>query len=249
MQEQSHKINNQKPMIEVKNLSVVFGHQTILSQVSFEVNHGEIAAVIGPNGSGKTTLIRAILGLIPFTRGEVKIDGEPVSHLRAQIGYVPQRFRFDPDFPITVKEFLNLPKPHIHKNELSQKLKEVGLDALILRESLGSLSGGQLQRVLIAQATIHHPKLLILDEPSTGIDIVGEQQFYELIKNQRDQHGTTVVLVSHDIAVISKVVDQVICVNKKLVCFGPPKQALTQEKMSELYERKDADIYFHHRHH
>lgn len=236
-------------MIVVKNLSVDYGRQTILSHVSFEINHGEIAAVIGPNGSGKTTLIRAILGLMQISHGDVYIDGEPVSHVRAQIGYVPQRFYFDPNFPITVREYLNLQKSNNYKNELTQKLKEVGLDASVLREQLGSLSGGQLQRVLIAQATIHHPKLLILDEPSTGIDIVGEQQFYELIKNQRDKHGTTVILVSHDIAVISKVVDQVICVNKKLICFGPPKQALTQEKLSELYERKDTDVYFHHQHH
>lgn len=247
MHEQSHKINNQHPMIQVKNLSVDYGRQTILSDVSFEIQRGEIVAVIGPNGSGKTTLIRAMLGLIP-SNGKVLIDGEPASHIRSQIGYVPQKFKFDPDFPITVKEFLDLPKPHVHKLEHAKKLKEVGLDSSILNESLGSLSGGQLQRVLIAQATIHHPTLLILDEPSTGIDIVGEEQFYDLLKEQRDQHGTTVVLVSHDIAVISNVVDQVICVNKRLVCFGPPKQALTQEKLSELYNKTDTSVYFHHRH-
>ncbi|MBI2475110.1 metal ABC transporter ATP-binding protein [Candidatus Uhrbacteria bacterium] len=247
MREQSQKINNQHPMIQVKNLSVVFGNQTILSHVSFDVNHGEIAAIIGPNGSGKTTLIRAVLGLIP-SDGEVLIDNEPPSHVRSHVGYVPQRFRFDPNFPITVREYLDLPKPHVHKHEHAHKLKEVGLEASILHKPLGSLSGGQLQRVLIAQATIHHPSLLILDEPSTGIDIVGEEQFYDLLKEQRDQHGTTVVLVSHDIAVISNVVDQVICVNKKLVCFGPPKQALTQEKLSELYGKTDTSLYFHHRH-
>jgi len=248
MREQSQKINNQHPMIQVKNLSVAFGHQTILSHVSFNVQHGEIAAVIGPNGSGKTTLIRAILGLIS-SEGEVLIENEHPSHIRAHVGYVPQRFRFDPDFPITVKEYLDLPRPHVHKKEYSQKLKEVGLEASILHKPLGSLSGGQLQRVLIAQATIHHPSLLILDEPSTGIDIVGEEQFYDLLKEQRDQHGTTIILVSHDIAVISSIVDQVICVNKKLICFGPPKQALTQEKLSELYGKKDAALYSHHQHH
>ena len=248
MQEQSLKTNKTSPMIHVKNLSVVYGHQTILSHVSFDVKHGEIAAVIGPNGSGKTTLIRAMLGLIP-SEGEVLIDGEHPSHVRAHVGYVPQRFRFDPNFPITVKEYLDLPRPHVHKREYSQKLKDVGLEASILHKPLGSLSGGQLQRVLIAQATIHHPSLLILDEPSTGIDIVGEEQFYDLLREQRDQHGTTIILVSHDIAVISNIVDQVICVNKRLICFGPPKQALTQEKLSELYGKKDASLYFHHQHH
>jgi zinc transport system ATP-binding protein len=247
MREQLQKTNNQHPMIQVKNLSVVYGHQTILSHVSFDVKHGEIAAVIGPNGSGKTTLIRAILGLIPFD-GEILIDGQLPSHVRSHVGYVPQRFRFDPDFPITVREYLDLSKTHVHKYEYAHKLKEVGLETSILHKPLGSLSGGQLQRVLIAQATIDHPTLLILDEPSTGIDIVGEEQFYELLKSQRDQHGTTVILVSHDIAVVSNVVDQVICVNKRLVCFGPPRQALTQEKLSELYGKKDASLYSHHHH-
>lgn len=226
-------------MVRVDNLCVRLGDHVVLSDVSFDINHGEIAAVIGPNGSGKTTLIRAILGLIPLEKGTVNLDTD-------QIGYLPQRFPIDPEFPITVFEFLELTKKDKHHANLTTKLEEVGLTPAILKKRLGSLSGGQLQRVLIAQATIHNPPLLILDEPSTGIDIVGEKQFYDLIRCQRDNHGTTVILVSHDLSVIANVVDQIVCVNKRLVCFGPPKKALTQETIFELYGGADKGIYHHH---
>lgn len=227
---------------------MVFGTHTILSGVSFEIKRGEIAAIIGPNGSGKTTLIRAMLGLLPIAHGRVLFNGQPIAHGRSQIGYLPQRFRFDPNFPITVREYLELSNGDHGTDAIGSKLEEVGLPVTVLKKKLGSLSGGQLQRVLIAHATLHNPSLLILDEPSTGIDIVGEKQFYDLIKTQQKQHGTTVLLVSHDIAVIANVVDQVICINKRLVCFGPPKKALTQETLSELYGHADNSLYSHHHH-
>lgn len=217
------------------------GEHVVLSDVTFEIGRGEIAAVIGPNGSGKTTLIRAILGLIPLASGEVMVDTD-------QIGYLPQRFPLDPEFPITVREFLDLTRHRGERIALTSKLDEVGLSASILHKRLGSLSGGQLQRVLIAQATLHNPPLLILDEPSTGIDIVGEKQFYDLIRSQRDHHGTTIILVSHDLSVIASVVDQIVCVNKRLICFGPPKKALTEETISELYGGAEKSIYHHHHH-
>ncbi|MBI5370222.1 metal ABC transporter ATP-binding protein [Candidatus Uhrbacteria bacterium] len=232
-------------MIRVENLEVRFGTHPVLTGVQFEVTLGKIAAIIGPNGSGKTTLIRAMLGLTPIAHGKVLFDGKPLERMRDQIGYLPQKFRFDPDFPISVGEFLGLTLRRKKPTSLTAKLTEVGLSASILYKRLGSLSGGQLQRVLIAHATLHHPALLILDEPSTGIDIVGEKQFYELIERQVKEHHTTVLLVSHDIAVIAKVVDQVICVNKKLVCSGPPRETLTQETLSELYGHNDMELYRH----
>jgi ABC-type Mn2+/Zn2+ transport system ATPase subunit len=246
MPESSLKTNSSAPIIRVEDLKVKFGTHTILSDVSFEIAHGEIAAIIGPNGSGKTTLIRAMLGLIEIAHGRVLFDGQPLAQMRTRIGYLPQRFRFDPTFPINVKEYLELSNgSHTHES-LKSKLEEVGLPTSVLKKKLGSLSGGQLQRALIAQATLHHPAILILDEPSTGIDIVGEKQFYDLIESQQKHHGTTVMLVSHDIAVIAKVVDKVICINKRLVCFGPPKTALTQETLSELYGHNSHSLYSHH---
>ncbi len=244
----SPKINKTEPILSVQNLKVNFGTQTVLADVSFEIQQGEIAAIIGPNGSGKTTLIRAMFGLIPLSHGTVLFETKPISRARTKIGYVPQRFRFDPNFPINVKEYLELNRVGQSLFALEAKLEEVGLPSSVLKKKLGSLSGGQLQRVLIAQATIHHPTLLVLDEPSTGIDMVGEKQFYRLIQAQRARHGTTILLVSHDIAVIANVVDQVICVNKRLVCFGPPKKALTQQTLSELYGHDEQTLYSHHHH-
>ncbi len=248
MHSSSRKINNEEvAMVQVSNLHVRLGEQPILTGVSFQIEKGQIAAVIGPNGSGKTTLIRAILGLVPIERGDILIDGQPLNHRHTRIGYLPQRFQIDAQFPITVEEYLRLSLNHGTHVSLTEKLEEVGLAHSVLKKRVGSLSGGQLQRVLIAQATLHHPELLILDEPSTGIDIVGEKQFYDLMQGQRNAYGTTVIIVSHDISVISHVVDQIVCVNKRLVCFGPPKTALTKETIGELYGNEHSSVY-HHRH-
>lgn len=244
----SPKINDRAAILEVSGLHVKLAGQTVLSNVSFEIARQNIVAIIGPNGSGKTTLLRAILGLIPHTQGSVLFEGENIKKNTTRVGYLPQKFQFDSQFPINVREFFSLSLKPTHTDDLERKLDEVGLNTSILTKKLGTLSGGELQRVLIAQATLHNPSLLILDEPSTGIDIIGEKQFYELIRSQRDQHGTTIILVSHDIAVIANVVDQVICINKRLICSGSPKMALTQETLSELYGRTDASLYFHHNH-
>lgn len=232
-------------MISVRDLAVRIADQMILSGVTFQIEKKEIAAVIGPNGSGKTTLIRAILGLLPITQGSVLVDGHPLKHCRHHVGYLPQRLSIDVQFPITVNEFLGLNLRKNEKKQIESKITEVGLTFEILTKRLGTLSGGQLQRVLIAQATMHNPLLLVLDEPATGIDIVGEKQFYELIQTQRDTHGTTVMLVSHDISVISQVVDKVICINKQLICYGPPKKALTPQTLFELYGHQEGAVYHH----
>lgn len=226
-----------KPAVEVKHLTIDFDGKTVLKHVSFDIEQGTIAAIIGPNGSGKTTLIKAILNLIPITSGSVSILGQPLVHVQKSIGYVPQRFSFDPTFPITAREFLLL-AVHAHSNPgalLSDAIKNVELPPYILNKQLGTLSGGQLQRVLIAQATINKPSILILDEPSTGIDIAGEAAFYNVIRHLNQQYGTTILLVSHDISMVSKSVDQVICINHQLTCVGPPKTTLTKEKLADVF--------------
>ena len=246
-------IPNNVPAIDVQDLSIRYESTEVLSHITFQIYPGEITAIIGPNGSGKTTLLRAMLGLIPST-GMVLFQGQPLAKMRAQIGYLPQRFQFDRNFPITVAEYFSLTsQKKLSQKMILDKMAEVGLPHSLLAEQLGSLSGGELQRSLMVHATLHNPSILILDEPSTGIDIVGEQQFYELIQAQRTNHKTTILLVSHDIAVVSQVVDKVVCINKKMICFGPPKIALTEEKLSELYGEKEGHgkgtLFFHHRHH
>lgn len=213
--------------------------------MSFKIRRGDIAAVIGPNGSGKTSLLRAILGLAHPESGTIHLLGGALHDVRGQIGYVPQRFQFDRLFPITVREFLLLnahgkcPESH-----LKETVGEVGLSGAVLPKRLGSLSGGQLQRVLIAQAILHRPPLLFLDEPSAGIDIGGEDALYDVLKHLNNEHSTTILMVSHDIAMLSSLVQTVVCVNHTLISAGPPKRVLTEKTLGELFGARSS-LYLH----
>jgi len=247
MLKKSQKTNKQPLAIQVKNLVVAYNDLVILDNISFEIVQGSISAVIGPNGSGKTTLIKSILSLVPFSGGEVKFLGKDLNQVRKNIGYVPQRFQFDRDFPITVKEFLKLADKKASDRRIKIKLKDVGLPIESLSKRVGTLSGGQLQRLLIAQAVLNDPAILILDEPSAGIDVAGEAAFYDIVRHLNTEHNATILMVSHDITAISTVVDNVICVNRNLLCAGPPKLALTQKNLEELYGR-GVNIYEHHKH-
>lgn len=247
MPKPSSKTNN--IAIEVKDLSVQFDDNLILDHVSFSIEEGAIAAVIGPNGSGKTTLLRAMLGVIPKEGGSISILGQPLHHVRQVIGYIPQKFAFDPTFPMTVQEFLHLSQCKEGKTDaIDRVLKEVALPKKILTQKIGSLSGGQLQRVLIAQAIINDPKILILDEPATGVDVAGEAAFYKIIQHLNEEHGTTVILVSHDISMVSKSVDQVLCINHSLTCSGPPREALTKENIKEIFGEHTHAVTHHRKH-
>ncbi len=241
-----HKTNN--IAIEVKNLSVAYEGTNVLDNISFTLEEGSLAAVIGPNGSGKTTLIKALLGLVPLESGQVTILGQNIHEARSAIGYVPQQFVYDKSFPITVREFLNLSQhAHASAKRVDESIKEVGLTPMILHKRIGTLSGGQFQRVLIASAILHHPRILVLDEPATGIDVAGEQAFYDVIHHLHEEHGTTIILVSHDISMVMRRVDAVICVNKELLCVGPPQTALTKKTLSALFG-EDRDIFEHTQH-
>lgn len=218
--------------LSVKNLTVKYGSQTILNRLSFEVEKGSITAIIGPNGSGKTTLFRALLSLIPH-EGSVKIFQKPAKDVLSRIGYVPQNFDFDRTLPITVNEFLSFAygRRSFKNNQICH---EVRVDVLA-NKLIGELSGGQLQRVLIAQALIKTPDLLLLDEPSAGIDIEGAQAFYDLVRHLNTEHGVTVLLISHEINMVYSFADQILCLNRDLVCNGPPREVLTKEVMEKLY--------------
>lgn len=227
---------NKPPAISVEDCTVAYGDNVIIDDITAEVKTGSITALIGPNGSGKTTLLKAALGLIPVDSGTIKVFGKPVDDVRKLIGYVPQRLDFDLRFPITVEEFLDLARhKHNPKTVIAAKIKEVGLTPDVAKAHLGSLSGGQLQRVMMAQAILNDPMLLVLDEPSSGIDIVGERAFHDIIKHLNEEHDATIVLVSHELAVVSEIVDFVICLNRKLMCYGPPKQALTEKSIDDLF--------------
>ncbi len=234
------------PAICVDHVSVRYGDVTVLDDITFDVPRGSITAVIGPNGSGKTTLLRAILGLVPY-QGTIRVLNESLHETYARIGYVPQRFDFDRTFPMNVEEFLNISR-RPGSNLPANVIREVGLQKTILNKKLGELSGGQLQRILIAQAIINNPDLLLLDEPSTGIDIAGEAAIYDVLAHLRDTHDTTIFMVSHDLSMIADIVDNIVAINRKLVCVGTPSKALTPKRLKELYGGHTRSIGHDHGH-
>jgi zinc transport system ATP-binding protein len=221
------------PILEVKDLTVRFAGVPALERVSFAVEKEAIIAVIGPNGSGKTTLLRAILGLVPH-EGEVRLFGQPVRQVLGQAGYVPQRFAFDPTFPLTVDEFIHLTCRTPEKLPAHGALDEVGMGEF-KGKLIGELSGGQLQRVLLAHALLHRPRILFLDEATSGIDIEGQGDFYSTIRRLNREHGVTVMMVSHEISMVYQLTDRIICLNRDLVSHGETRNTLTADVLRRLY--------------
>ncbi|HUU05683.1 MAG TPA: metal ABC transporter ATP-binding protein [Patescibacteria group bacterium] len=221
------------PILEVKDLTVRFAGCTALDRVSFTIEKDAIIAVIGPNGSGKTTLLKAILGLVPY-QGEIRLFSNPARQVLPQVGYVPQRFAFDPTFPLTVEEFINLTCRKPEKLPLGGILDEVGMKDF-KGKLIGELSGGQLQRVLLAHALVHRPRILFLDEATSGIDIEGLSDIYSIIHRLNREHGVTVMMVSHEISMVYKFTDRIICLNRDLISHGETRTALTREVLKKLY--------------
>ena len=236
-------------LLTVSNLSVRFGEKIVIDDLSFEVGKDQTLAVIGPNGAGKTVLFRALLGLTPH-RGEVKWKKG------IRVGYVPQRLSVESDLPITTAEFFEL--KGISKDEARHTLKMVGfkedsphpghLEEHVLSRKLGVLSGGELQRVLIAWALVGAPEVLLFDEPTAGVDASAEETIYSLLHRLHDEEKLTIILISHDLQVVYRYATTVLCLNKEKVCYGPPQSVLHQESLEKLYG-KDVGFYHHHDHH
>jgi zinc transport system ATP-binding protein len=238
MQKFSQKLsrNNAKPAIKAEKCTVRFGRVNVFENLSFSIAPGAISAIIGPNGSGKSTLMKAMLGLIDY-EGSIEVLGHHPKKSYGHVGYVPQQFTMDSTVPITVGEFLDLARrEHLPRTVLHEALGEVGLNPVVVsRASMHTLSGGQRQRVLIARAILHRPEILFLDEPASGVDIHGEQTFFEILHHLNKEHSTTIVLISHEIDLVAKHVNHVLCLNHGLVCSGPPAKALTKERIEETF--------------
>ncbi|WP_424940386.1 metal ABC transporter ATP-binding protein [Aliiroseovarius sp. S253] len=200
-------------LIEAKGLTVRHGAQLVLDKVDISVAPGEIVTIVGPNGSGKTSLLRALLGLTP-SKGKIQ------RKVGLVVGYVPQKLALDPTLPLPVRTFLNLPKSH-KPDRISDMLERVGVPGIETRQ-VADLSGGQLQRVLLARALLEKPDILILDEPTQGLDQMGEAGFYRLIEDVRRDTGVAVLMVSHDLHVVMSASDRVICLNGHICCEGKP---------------------------
>jgi len=197
------------PIVEVRDLWVWLGGQNVLQWVNLKIPAGQLVALIGPNGSGKTTLLRALLGLQEISKGQIRLFGQTeIPAALPRMCYVPQRFSIESSFALSVREFLALRlretrhwfwQSHRRVDEsLRGALAEIGVENLLERP-LAKLSGGQLQRVLIAFSLLRKPELLLLDEPTAGVDLPGEQSFYELIAEIQERRHLTVILVSHDL--------------------------------------------------
>ncbi|HQD39202.1 MAG: metal ABC transporter ATP-binding protein [Firmicutes bacterium] len=219
--------------IEVKNLSFAYGQQKVLSDISFSIEEGEYVAILGPNGSGKSTLLRLLLGLLRPQKGQILLFGQEQGKFKNLnwIGYLPQRaVHFDQRFPATVEEIVGM----YGSENLTWALEQVNLLEK-RKELIGRLSGGQQQRALIARALCGKPKLLILDEPTSGVDPAAQEDFYKLLAHLHASLELSIILVSHDLAAVAREVERVICLNKKLFFHGSKEAFFSQEEFARLY--------------
>jgi zinc transport system ATP-binding protein len=245
------------PVVEVRGLHTALGGNPVLRGVDLRIPAGEVVALIGPNGSGKTTLLRCLLGLQRADRGEVLLFGE--RNLRKalpRVGYVPQKLMLDRSFILSVREFLSLKlkatqgwfwqRHRTTDKIIADTFTEIGIETLLDRP-LAQLSGGQLQRVLIAFSLLQNPELLLLDEPTAGVDTPGEQSFYELIGGVQKRHGLTVVLVSHDLSMVYRYASWVYALNGVICCEGTPEEVMNAESLRQAYGIH-VSPYGHHHH-
>ncbi len=227
---------------KIDNLKVKFGDDIILDNVNLHVNCGEVIAIVGPNGAGKTTLLRTILGEIPY-QGSIafRISGQ-VSK-KPKVGYVPQKLQFDISSPISVTDLLASAISRrpvwmgVNKDLLEKVKNALSLfsSGHLLKRKIGELSGGELQRVLLAVAMTPEPEILLLDEAGGGVDVSGLSLFYQIVRDLRKRHDITVILVTHDLAGISSYVDRLILLNRSVIAEGEPKEVLSNEKLIKTF--------------
>lgn len=234
-------------ILSVNSLKVEFNNHIILDDISFEVVRDDTLAIIGPNGAGKSVLFRALLGLVPYT-GRIEWAND------ARIGYVPQKLSIAKDIPLTVNEFLRFKEND--KNVIHKVLESVGFlkeakhshdDKRVLETRMGALSGGELQRVLIAYALLGDPNVLLFDEPTAGVDVVGEETVYSLIHKLQADDDLTIIFISHELQVVNQYATSVLCLNREKICFGPPSTAIDKESLAKMYG-EEAHLYKHHAH-
>jgi zinc transport system ATP-binding protein len=246
------------PVIQARGVRVTLGDNEVLKGVDLDVPAGGLVALIGPNGSGKTTFLRAVLGL-QRAEGEIRLFGstDRQAGLR-RIGYVPQRMNLERSFILSVREFLALRlratrhwfwcSKHAIDAQIQDSLKEMGIEPLLERP-LAALSGGQLQRVLIAFSLLTKPDLLLLDEPTAGVDMQGEESFYDLIAAVQKRHRLAAVLVSHDLSMVYRHASWVYALNGVVCCQGPPEEVMNAETLKQAYGIHVSPYHHHHHGH
>ena len=228
-------------LLTVEHLDVALGGQRILEEVHLTLERGEIVTIVGPNGSGKTTLLRSIIGSLPPSRGSIaKAPG-------LTIGYVPQRLHLDATLPMTVSRLMGLPRRHSAR-EIDQALARAGVTEQA-NSQISNLSGGQFQRVLLARALLESPDLLILDEATQGLDHRGTADFYRQLEQVRQELGCGVLMVSHELHVVMRASDRVICLNRSVCCAGTPERVAASPEYQAMFGHDSQDALALYRHH
>ena len=214
-------------LVDVSDMTIRLGGKVILAHVDLQIDPGEIVTIVGPNGSGKSSLLRAILGAVRPASGKIRVKPG------LRVGYVPQKLHIDQTLPISVLRFLNLPT-RVHGDDAKSALEQAGADDL-QNAQLAELSGGQFQRVLLARALLNTPELLVLDEPTQGLDQAGSAAFYRRIEEVRRTLGCAILMVSHELHVVMAASDRVVCLNGHVCCHGTPEHVASAPEYRALF--------------
>lgn len=236
------------PLVSVQSISYNYNSESVLENVSFDVEEGDFLGIIGPNGAGKTTLFHCMLGLLNSYSGKITILNQDIKKYKKifkKIGYIPQKKSIDQKFPLTVEELVSLSLPrNTSKNIVLEILKQVGLYKL-KNKTIGQLSGGQQQRVLIAKALVNNPIILMLDEPTNELDHKSQNDFYSLLKELNEKNKITIIWSSHDMDAVNKYANKVSCINKRMFFHGDKGEFFTSEDHLKNYSESTMQIHMH----
>ena len=242
-----------QPLIKAENISHKFDDTTVLQHISLQIFPKEIVTLIGPNGAGKSTLLKILLGLLKPSNGKVS------RQKNLKIGFMPQKIQIDPTLPMTVKRFLQLglPNPSLkdwffkaaYSNTLIKKTTQDLDIADLLNHPIQKVSGGEMQRILLARALIREPQLLVLDEPVQGVDLQGQTEIYDYINKIRNEYGCGILMVSHDLHIVMKHTDEVLCINQHMCCSGHPQNVSRSSEFQALFGDLSESLAFYEHHH
>ena len=236
-------------IIEIKNLTTQYGDVKALDNVSFSINQNDFLGIIGPNGEGKSTLFSCMLGLLRNYKGEIKFFGKDIKKSKKylkEIGYVPQKPVFEKNFPATVREVVQMGLTrNIPEKRVDEVLQQVWIHELADRR-IGQLSSGQQQRVFIAKALASMPKIMILDEPVTGIDASSTEIFYSILRDLNKNQNITIIWSSHDMDAVNRLANKVACLNRTLFFHGISNDFFSNEKLVKQYSEASMQRHMHH---
>jgi zinc transport system ATP-binding protein len=235
-------------VIKLENVTYRYNSDLVLEDISFKADEGDLLGIIGPNGAGKTTLFSLILGLLEGYQGKITLFDEDIRNNRKvlkKIGYIPQKNIIDKGFPATVEEIVSLGVfERKTKDKIISAIKTVGLLEQ-KHKRIGDLSGGQQQRILIAKALVNEPQLLILDEPTTGIDLETQNKFYALLRKLNSENKITIILASHDLDAINKLANKIACINRKMSFHGDAREFFGNEQLLKSYSESSMQAHMH----